>query len=61
MRPEQTIVNVDGRDWHLFDVHWSDADGRKYSFYIYAINREHASYVVQEIKDTAQLGDEIVG
>ncbi|KFB95115.1 hypothetical protein GTGU_04707, partial [Trabulsiella guamensis ATCC 49490] len=37
-------VEVEGRTWRLFDVYFTDSDKRKYSFYIYAINREHASY-----------------
>ncbi|KFB90646.1 hypothetical protein GTGU_04822, partial [Trabulsiella guamensis ATCC 49490] len=43
-------VEVEGRTWRLFDVYFTDSDWRKYSFYIYAINREHASYVVEDIK-----------
>ncbi|ECS8440890.1 hypothetical protein C6783_18015 [Salmonella enterica subsp. enterica serovar Cerro] len=52
-------VHHEGKDWYPFSVHYSDADGRQFSFTIYAVNREHASYVVQEIRDTATLGDQI--
>lgn len=38
-----------------------DADGRKFSFYIFAISREHAACVVDDIRETAWLGDELVG
>ncbi len=47
-------VEVEGRAWRLFSVEFSE-DERRYSFYIYAINREHASYVVESIKQTAEL------
>ena len=57
---DKTTVNVDGREWHLFSVNFTDADGRQFSFNIYAISREHASYIVQEIRETATLGDQIV-
>ena len=48
-------VQVEGREWRLFDVNYIDADGRTMSFYIYAINREHASYQVEEIRKSAVL------
>lgn len=51
----QLTVQVEGREWRLFDVNYTDADGRTMSFYIYAINREHASYQVAEIRNTAVL------
>lgn len=57
---DKTAVNVDGRDWHLFSVNFADADGRQFLFNIYAISREHASSIVQEIRETATLGDQIV-
>ncbi len=50
--PLQT--EVEGRVWRLFPVDFTE-DERKYSFYIYAINREHASYIVESIKQTAAL------
>ncbi|EPL0394423.1 hypothetical protein [Enterobacter ludwigii] len=52
-------VHHEGKDWYPFSVNFSDADGRSFSFTIYAVNREHASYVVQEIRETATLGDQI--
>ncbi|RAY25611.1 hypothetical protein [Enterobacter kobei] len=52
-------VHSEGKDWYPFSVHYSDADGRQFSFTIYAVNREHASYVVQEIRETATLGDQL--
>ncbi|WP_447842850.1 hypothetical protein [Enterobacter cloacae] len=59
MSSDKPTVNVEGRDWHLFSVNWSDAEGRQFSFHIYAISREHASYIVEEIRNTATLGDQI--
>lgn len=35
--------------------------GKKFSFYIFAISRGHAACVVDDIRETAWLGDEIVG
>lgn len=48
-------INVDNRPWELYDVHFNDADGKTFSFYIYAVSREHASYIVDEIRQTARL------
>lgn len=53
-------TEVNGRTWRLFDVEWSGADG-KFAFYIYAISAEHAGHIVDEIKETAKLGGEILG
>lgn len=53
-------TDVNGRTWRLFDVEWTGADGH-FSFYIYAISAEHAGHIVDEIKETAKLGGEIVG
>lgn len=50
-------VLVAGRKWRLFSVEFRDADGRTYSFYIYATSREHASYVVEDICNTARLSE----
>ncbi|EKY1962323.1 hypothetical protein RA241_003713 [Cronobacter sakazakii] len=47
---------VDGKTWRLFDIQFN-SDDRVYSVYIYAINREHASYRLQDLKDTGRLGD----
>jgi len=57
---QRFTVHVDGRNWHLFDVHYETADG-KFSFYIYAISFEHAAAIVEEIKATAKLGGQIDG
>lgn len=52
-------VRHEGKDWYPFQVNYTDIDGRPFSFHIYAVDREHASYVVQEIRETATLGDQL--
>ncbi|HBM8109980.1 TPA: hypothetical protein L0X89_004676 [Escherichia coli] len=47
--------------WKPYSVYHIDADGKKFSFYIFAISREHAACVVDDIRETAWLGDEIAG
>ncbi|ATS93784.1 hypothetical protein P12B145kb_p068 [Pectobacterium phage DU_PP_IV] len=54
-------VIVEGREWKEYSIEWNDVEGRKFSFSIMAISKEHASYILEEIKQTARLGDEIVG
>ena len=54
-------VVIDGVLWKPYSVNHIDADGKKFSFYIFAISREHAVCVVDDIRETAWLGDEIVG
>lgn len=54
-------VQVNGRTWHLYDVQF-DSDDSVYSVYLYALNREHASYRLDDLKRTGRLADgEIVG
>ena len=54
-KPE--IVHHEGNIWYPFQVNFTDVDGRQFSFIIHAVSPEHASYVVQEIRETATLGD----
>lgn len=55
-------VIVDGREWKEYDIEWNDDEGRLFSFSIRALSREHASYILQDIKRTARLGfGEIIG
>lgn len=54
-------VVIDGVLWKPYAVNHIDADGKKFSFYIFAISREHAACVVDDIRETGWLGDEIVG
>lgn len=52
----QTEV-VDGREWKIHSVEYSTKDGKTLSFYIYALSKEHASYLLEDIKNTAYLSD----
>ena len=52
--PMPLSVDVDGIRYHAFDVYYR-ADDKTGSFYIYALNREHASYLVSDIRKTATL------
>lgn len=54
-------VVVEGRVWKEYSIEWYDVEGRKFSFNISAISKEHASYILEEIKKTARLGDEVMG
>lgn len=49
-------VQVNGRTWRLYDVEF-DSDDSVYSVYLYALNREHASYRVDDLKRTGRLAD----
>lgn len=60
MKAPEPVV-IDGVLWKPYSVNHIDADGKKFSFYIFAISREHAACVVDDIRETAWLGDEIVG
>lgn len=51
---------VDGGTWKLYGVDYTTADG-EFSTYVYAISFEHASAIVDELKQTARLGGEIHG
>lgn len=54
----QTVV--DNRTWNMYTVEYETPDGT-FSFYIYAISDEHASYLVEELKQTAKLAGKIEG
>lgn len=56
----KTTVNIDGIDWHLYSIEYQDNEGRKYSFDIYAISREHAACILDDIKNSATIGDRVV-
>nr|DAG24628.1 MAG TPA: hypothetical protein [Caudoviricetes sp.] len=50
--PEPVVI--DGVLWKPYSVSHIDADGKKFSFYIFAISREHAACVVDDIRETAR-------
>lgn len=52
---KQTVVEQ-GRIWALFPVDFTTAEGT-FSVYLYAINREHAAAILEELKETAVLRD----
>ena len=60
MKAPEPVV-IDDVLWKPYSVNHIDADGKKFSFYIFAISREHAACVVDDIRETAWLGDEVVG
>ena len=45
----------------MYEVFHLDDEGRKFSFHIRAISFEHAACVVDDIRETAWLGGQIVG
>jgi hypothetical protein len=53
-------VQVDGRDWHLFDIEFQTADG-KFGTYIYALSHEHAELMLSELKETARVSGQVCG
>lgn len=53
-------VQVNGRTWLLYSLDYKTADG-SFGTYFYAISDEHAAAIVQEIRETATLGGQIVG
>lgn len=52
-------THVGGRQWQLFSVDFTTADG-EFSTYIHAISAEHAAAIVEELKQTARIGGQIV-
>lgn len=52
MKAPEPVV-IDGVLWKPYSVNHIDAGGKKFSFYIFAISREHAACVVEDIRETA--------
>lgn len=52
--PLQLTTTVDGREWKLFCVNFK-SDDAVHSAYFYAIDREHASYRLEDLKQTGKL------
>ncbi|MEN5115891.1 hypothetical protein ABE488_00940 [Luteimonas sp. TWI662] len=55
--PLSTIV--EGRVWNLHTLDFKTAEGR-FSTYFYAISDEHAVAIVEEIKETASWGGQVL-
>lgn len=53
-------VIVDGKEWKEYAIEWTDIDGGVFAFTIYALSLEHASYRLEELKNNARLGGEII-
>lgn len=53
-------ARIGGHDWHLYAVDFTTAEG-EFSTHIYAISKEHAAAIVEELKATARVGDRVVG
>lgn len=52
-------VVVDGVTWNLFSVDFDTADGA-FSTYLYAIDHGHAALRLEELKESARIGGQIV-
>lgn len=48
-------VMVNGIEWRLFTIDYQTPDG-KFSAYFYAIDAEHASYILDDIKSGGKIG-----
>jgi len=53
-------TEVDGETWKLFDAVWKRPNGRRMSFYFYALSEEHAETLLAEIRRGAEFGGEIL-
>lgn len=56
---QQPTVHVGGREWSLFSIDYDTADG-KFTTYIHALSLEHASMMVEEMKQTARVAGQVV-
>ncbi|MGG3793572.1 hypothetical protein ABEU86_04675 [Pseudomonas paraversuta] len=55
------VAMVNGLQWQLYPVDFKTEEGT-FSVYLYAINREHAAAILQELKETAVLREgDLVG
>lgn len=51
-------TTVDGREWRLFTYEYETMDGR-FCGYLYAISMLHASILLQELCETAEIVGEM--
>lgn len=56
---QKPTVVVEGRTWSLFDVQYSTPDGT-YSTYIYALSFAHAAMILDDLKQTARIGGQVL-
>ena len=57
---DPAYTDPQGRVWRCFDVEFDTQEGPS-SCRVWAIDRAHALMRLEELKQTARLGDEIVG
>lgn len=50
---------VHGRRWDLYSFSYETIDGR-FSGYLHALSPEHASYMLDEMKQTAKIDGQIL-
>ena len=55
---EKSVV-VNGRRWNLFSVEFKTPDGT-YSTYIYALDHYHASVMLADLKEGAEIVGQVV-
>lgn len=54
---DKTTVIINGVPWHEYGLKYRDVDGKSYEIPFYAMNRDHAACILQDIRETATLGD----
>ncbi len=52
-------VVENGMIWHEFSVEFETLEGL-FSFSIFALSAEHASYMLEELKETAHVSGQVV-
>ena len=50
---------VDGRTWYLYSFNYKTVEGN-FSGYLHATSAEHASYMLEEMRETAVLDGQII-
>ena len=50
---------VDGKLWKPYSISFTTQEG-EFSFEIYALSMEHASYILEDIKRTGKLDGELL-
>lgn len=51
---------VNGVKWRLYPIEFTTVDG-KFSAYFYAVTDEHAQAMLDDLKDTAIVGNPVLG
>jgi hypothetical protein len=51
-------VTIKGVDWRLFSFSYHTCEGT-FESYIYAVSHEHASHIIDELRQTAYLTGEV--